>query len=67
MDQAVLDQLWETRCADIRGGIGMGCQIGIARVKGKTAAEAKADFFSDLARIAFDRGVAAGIAAGASK
>lgn len=61
------DAAWEAACADVRAGIGMGVEIGVARLKGKTAAQSKIEFFTEIARVAFDAGCSIGEAAGLAK
>lgn len=48
---------FDAQCTDVKTGIALGLSTGLARQKGKTAAQVKEEFFTELASIAFEAGV----------
>ncbi len=51
-----IDAKFDATCADIVQAVGMGLSMGLARQKGKTAAEVKHEFFVSIAKMAYRAG-----------
>jgi len=60
MDRKDIETTWENTCGDVRAAIGLALDMGLARQKGKTAAQVKRDFFVELAKEVYAAGARMG-------
>lgn len=60
MKKADIDTAWANVSPELIHGIRLGLNVGLARQKGKTAAQVKEDFYIEIVKLAFESGCKTG-------